>query len=130
MSAANCLPRFDQKSALLIFGKSSILEEGRRLLDELGHLTEVVTKVEEAFSILYQGRYDMILIDLDAQQSGGIVLSARTWGTRPDIPIIVLSDWREASTQKNVDGVWFMPKPCTADQLSEVVRTALGNNGA
>jgi len=125
MSAANCLPLSDQKSILLVYERDSILERGQQFLAGLGHQIDVVNTAEKATSSIYQGRYDMILVDLDVQQTGGIVLSARTWGIRPNIPIIVLSEWRETSPELNVRGVWFMPKSCSFDQLSELLGTTL-----
>jgi DNA-binding NtrC family response regulator len=125
MSAANCLPLPDPKAILLVYERDSVLERGQQFLAGLGHQTDVVNTAEKATCSIYQGHYDMILVDLDVQQTGGIVLSARTWGVSPNIPIVVLSEWRDTSPELNVGGVWFMPKSCSFDQLSKLVGTML-----
>jgi two-component system OmpR family response regulator len=65
--------------------------EVSRLLHEQGYEVQVARTADEALTLLEQGRYTVVLLDLVLESSDGLTVLERLRSERLDIPVVVVT---------------------------------------
>ncbi|MCU0612742.1 MAG: sigma-54 dependent transcriptional regulator [Candidatus Eisenbacteria bacterium] len=103
------------------------------VLRQAGHRPQTVSSPAEAIEALEAADYDLVIQDMNYSRSTsgqeGLELLQRIKGRWPHVPVVLISAW--GTVELAVRGVKsgavdFITKPWTQEQISHVVRTALG----
>tara|TARA_B100000965_G_scaffold256684_1_gene216280 strand:- start:321 stop:827 length:507 start_codon:yes stop_codon:yes gene_type:complete len=105
-----------------------------RLLEGLGCRVKAVTNGREALEALAEADYDLVLLDLQMPELGGLETARRIRAERTDAPRIVAmtasatADQREACYEAGMDR--FLAKPVDPADLEELVAECARAAGA
>jgi two-component system response regulator HydG len=98
-------------------------------LGELGYATERCHDAELARAVLEERDFDAVVTDLRLPGVDGIELSGRIAGSRPDVPVVVMTAYGDATAvsraMRSGIVVDFLEKPFTIESLSEAVERAI-----
>ncbi len=139
-SASKCIappPTADRASAgpldvLLVEDGAVNRKLAVRLLENKGHRPTLACNGKEALSQLEQRRFDLVLMDLQMPEMGGLeataIIRQGEKGTDRHVPIIALTAHalrgdEERCLQAGMDG--YVSKPIDADRLWEVINAVL-----
>ncbi len=116
---------------LLVEDNKLILKMLKTHLDELGHRTLPAASPEEALRISdeFQGDIDLMLSDLIMPGMNGKELKQKFSEKRPSTKIIFMSGYSSDLLTKKLDvedGILFMQKPFSIEELSASIERALG----
>lgn len=96
------------------------------LLTEDGFDVATAGDGQEALGVFRQGRFDLVLTDLRMPGMDGLELSEHLLMTSPRLPIVMLTAFGSAvEHQAEARGIALLHKPVAADELVQVIRTAL-----
>lgn len=117
---------------LLIADDHAIVREGLKQLFALTPDIEVAGEAAESSEVIRQvlnGIFDLLLIDLNMPEIGGIELIARVKSSRPDLPIFVYSMHNEAyvaSSAFKAGASGYFRKNSDPKLLMEAIRRVSG----
>jgi signal transduction histidine kinase/ActR/RegA family two-component response regulator len=117
-------------SILLVDDEPSIVDIICEALKSLGYEAHGVTDSTEALALFARdpARFDLVITDLTMPGMGGDVLAARILKLRPDLPIVLVTGYREAMTREKVRALGIRElalKPLDIAELGRVVQLAL-----
>jgi two-component system, NtrC family, response regulator AtoC len=113
---------------LVVDDDEPTLDAVAEVLSELGYTTERCHDAELAKTILEERDFDAVVTDLRLPGVDGIELSGRIAGSRPDVPVVVMTAYGDATAVSRAmrSGVVdFLEKPFTIETLSEAVERAI-----
>ncbi len=93
------------------------------IADELArraYESTAVTSADEAFSLLTEGEFDLVVTDLSMRGMNGVELCERIVVNRPDVPVVVMTAFGSMETAVatlRAGAFDFLPKPFEIDQL-------------
>lgn len=96
------------------------------MLKHLGYDVALATRCNEAISLLdsEKDRFDLVITDMDLPDMDATELSKRLHEIKPDIPIVLCTELNESVTAgiiKEAGIKWVIPKPCTMDEVAQVI---------
>ncbi|MEZ5099779.1 MAG: response regulator [Thermoleophilia bacterium] len=105
------------------------------MLERQGYRTLVAADGKAALEVLQQeeGRVDLVVTDLVMPEMGGRELAERLSTVAPQIPVLFVSGYTEDPVIRQgvqADGIAFLEKPFTADELARKVREVLDETRA
>ena len=111
------------------------VEVGRfatQILEDLGHKTVWATNAEEALQEVEKipFRFDAVFSDVVMPGMGGIALARELERRMPDLPVVLTSGYSHVLAQEGVHGFDLIQKPYSVEQLSGVLRKAVGKSRA
>ena len=123
------LPR-GRERVLFIDDEEFLAELGKDLLEKLGYTVIAMTDGPEAIRFFSENpdRFDLVLTDMTMPVITGVEVARSLLGTRPDIPIILLTGYSDdVSTEKAMAmGIrGFLMKPLSRHELATAVRRVL-----
>lgn len=127
IDAASDLPR--KTRVLLVDDEEIILNLVRRALTRSGYEVEIARDGEEAWTLLQQTRYDLLLTDNQMPNVTGIELLQRIMESKSTIPCVLVSgklDFLTPAELALISHVTLLAKPFTPVQLTQAMETALG----
>ena len=113
---------------LVVDDEGIVLRSCRRVLEDAGLQTRVVSSAEEAISETEEKIPALFLIDIKMPHIDGMALIRILKTKWPHIPIVVMSgyDTRETIAEaERLGAVRFIPKPFTPDELLKAIRQAI-----
>lgn len=113
---------------LVVDDDEPTLEAVAEALGELGYATEQCHDAEVARSVLEEREFDAVVTDMRLPGLDGLELSGRIAGSRPDVPVVVMTAYGDATAVSKAmrSGVVdFLQKPFTIESLSEAVSKAI-----
>jgi PAS domain S-box-containing protein len=120
------------ETVLLVEDQRSVLEQGRRLLTELGYTVMDAATTDEALRLAheYEREIDLLITDVIMPGMNGRDLAARILQTRPATRCLYMSGYNaDVIADKGVleEGVQFIQKPFSMWELADKVREAMGS---
>ncbi|WP_162561137.1 PAS domain S-box protein [Methylobacterium terrae] len=98
-----------------------------QILDDLGYVTTWVTNAEAALDVLGQDAgYDAVFSDVVMPGMGGIELAKALRQRHPGLPVLLTSGYSHVLAQEGSHGVPLLHKPYSAEQLSRMLASAIG----
>jgi two-component system, NtrC family, response regulator HydG len=97
-------------------------------LSRLGYEVETRTSARDALELVAAVEFDIVLTDLDMADLGGLDLCERVMGTRPDVPVIVVTahgSLEAAIGAMRVGAYDFLTKPVDSKLLAIGVARAI-----
>lgn len=99
-----------------------------QIITAMGHDVSIVTNTKTAWQKLAEGKFDLILLDLDLPTSDDLDILRQMEELRPDIPLIVVS--AHGTIQNAVEAIKlgaidFVPKPFTPEKIQNLVSRVL-----
>ncbi len=127
----------DRKSDLTGVGTVLLVEDedavrlfGSRALRNKGYKVVEAKSGDAALDVLesYGGNIDLMITDIVMPQMDGTQLIKHVRERRPDLKVICISGYAEESFRKRLDtveGIHFLPKPFSLDQLAGKVKEVM-----
>ncbi len=118
---------------LVIDDSIDVLQTLSDILGVAGYAVRTAPSAERALQILEGAAIDLVITDLRMGGMGGMALIRRLRESWPDLPVIALSGFADATTvaQAFREGVVdFIAKPFTASEILEAVARALTRRSA
>jgi signal transduction histidine kinase/CheY-like chemotaxis protein len=117
-------------SILLVDDEQTIVEITCEVLESLGYAALGVSDPEEALALFRRdpARFDLVITDLTMPRLGGDALAARMLELRSDLPVVLVTGYREAMTREKVRSLGIRElalKPLDMAELGRVVHLAL-----
>jgi DNA-binding NtrC family response regulator len=103
------------------------------MLAELGHTVSQADGAAEAFDMLEDGEFDVLLTDLSLPGLGGEELAARAVSGHPALRVVFASGYQAlpgAQLHEKFNGAAFLRKPYDLEDLGAALRTATSPAGA
>ena len=131
-AAATTPGRALRGTILLVEDEPSLLRLAERALVAAGYRVRAVDDPARALVLLESASesVDLLLTDVVMPGLGGAELARRASAMRPDLPVLFMSGYAAelvASHGILDDGVHFLPKPFTLEELGRAVTRALGD---
>lgn len=106
------------------------LEVGRfanQILQDLGYQTTWATNAEQALELVGADAlgFDAVFSDVVMPGITGVALARELRRRRPGLPVVLTSGYSEELAESGYEGLVFLPKPYSADQVSQVLAKAL-----
>lgn len=106
------------------------LEVGRfanQILQDLGYQTTWATNAEQALELAGADAlgFDAVFSDVVMPGITGVALARELRRRRPGLPVVLTSGYSEELAESGYEGLVFLPKPYSADQVSQVLAKAL-----
>lgn len=106
------------------------LEVGRfanQILQDLGYQTTWATNAEQALELAGADAmgFDAVFSDVVMPGITGVALARELRRRRPGLPVVLTSGYSEELAESGYEGLVFLPKPYSADQVSKVLARAL-----
>ncbi|WP_010169676.1 ATP-binding protein [Pseudomonas sp. PAMC 25886] len=106
------------------------LEVGRfanQILQDLGYQTTWATNAEQALELAGADAmgFDAVFSDVVMPGITGVALARELRRRRPGLPVVLTSGYSEELAESGYEGLVFLPKPYSADQVSQVLARAL-----
>lgn len=106
------------------------LEVGRfanQILQDLGYQTTWATNAEQALELAGSDvmGFDAVFSDVMMPGITGVALARELRRRRPGLPVVLTSGYSEELAESGYEGLAFLPKPYSADQISQVLAKAL-----
>jgi len=117
---------------LFVDDETSITLFVQELLESLGYRVTTRNESLEALRIFAEDpeAFDLVITDLTMPGLAGPELVARLRQMRPQIPVILMTGFPGFADGRSLEALGnplLLPKPCTAQELSDAVRRALDN---
>ncbi|TGD94819.1 hybrid sensor histidine kinase/response regulator [Methylobacterium nonmethylotrophicum] len=98
-----------------------------QILNDLGYVTTWVTNAEAALDVLAQDpAYDAVFSDVVMPGMGGIELGKALRQRHPGLPVLLTSGYSHVLAQEGSHGFPLLHKPYSAEQLSRMLASAIG----
>ncbi|PIK69750.1 hypothetical protein CS379_28270, partial [Methylobacterium frigidaeris] len=98
-----------------------------QILNDLGYVATWVTNAEAALDVLAQDAgYDAVFSDVVMPGMGGIELGKALRRRHPGLPVILTSGYSHVLAQEGSHGFPLLHKPYSAEQLSRMLASAIG----
>lgn len=113
---------------LVVEDDEATLEAVSDALEDFGCSVERCSDATSARAALEQRDFDAVVTDLRMPDVDGLELCDRIVGSRPDLPVILMTaygDTRVVSSAMRVGVVDFLQKPFTVESLGEAIQRAL-----
>ncbi|MCA1791271.1 MAG: response regulator [Thioalkalivibrio sp.] len=115
---------------LLVDDEPVLLQMTEKILRRLGHDVTAAPNGAAALDVLASAAeaIDLVITDLTMPTMGGAELIRRIRQTRPDLPVILTSgfaDTPEGRSLGSAEGVSFLAKPFTHQELAQAVEVGL-----
>jgi signal transduction histidine kinase len=106
------------------------LEVGRfanQILQDLGYQTTWATNAEQALELAGADAlgFDAVFSDVVMPGITGVALARELRRRRPGLPVVLTSGYSEELAESGYEGLVFLPKPYSADQVSQELAKAL-----
>lgn len=119
-------------SILIVDDDLADIELARRILERAGEVVEIETamRLEQAQKLLSDQPFDLVIVDLGLPDGTGIDNVKTLKSVAPNVPIIVLSGWDGAFSNKLIKAgaVAFVEKNEMASQLVNAIELAVSSN--
>jgi PAS domain S-box-containing protein len=129
-SAEKFRPRHGTENILLIDDEPSLVDLGKRMLENLGYNVLATQSADDALERLTAnpGAFDLIITDQTMPDIPGDVLAKKVFRIRPELPVIICTGYSavlnpEKALASGVRAV--LMKPLDRRELSEAVRRVL-----
>jgi PAS domain S-box-containing protein len=124
------LPRGGTETVLMVEDEKSILNFGKRILTKLGYRAMIAGTPEKAIRLVeeYPGDIHLLVTDVVMPQMNGRALAERLVAIKPGMKCLYMSGYTaNVIVHRGVldEGVHFLQKPFTTDDLASKVREAL-----
>jgi DNA-binding response OmpR family regulator len=120
-----------QRRGLIVDDEAAVCEMVGKVLSSVGMEALKITKSADAPSLLGQGKFDVVLLDMHMAAPDGIELARQVRGSRWNrtTPIILISDDQRPSAMGigfEAGANFFVYKPIDKEQLLKLLRAARG----
>jgi two-component system cell cycle sensor histidine kinase/response regulator CckA len=117
-------------TVLLVEDEDAVRLFGSRALRNKGYKVVEAKSGDAALDVLqnYGGTIDLMITDIVMPQMDGTQLIKHVREQRPDLKVICISGYAEESFRKRLDtveGIHFLPKPFSLDQLAGKVKEVM-----
>jgi two-component system cell cycle sensor histidine kinase/response regulator CckA len=117
-------------TVLLVEDEDAVRLFGSRALRNKGYKVVEAKSGEAALEVLanFGGTIDLMITDIVMPQMDGTQLIRHVREKRPDLKVICISGYAEESFRKRLDtveGIHFLPKPFSLDQLAATVKEVM-----
>ena len=112
---------------LVVDDERIVLESCRKVLSGRFQV-RTAKSAQEAVELMSRETYSLILLDVKMPGKDGLTLLREVKGTRPTIPVIIMSGYVTAEAMQAVaktDAATFLAKPFTPDELVQAVDQVL-----
>lgn len=109
----------------LVIDDDTVFREATCLLiEDEGHFAETAANAAIAMSLLQEGKYDAVLLDLNLGRDNGLAVLPQILKVRPNLPVVMFS--AQSTVKKAVQAIHlgaidFMEKPFTREQFHAVL---------
>ena len=113
---------------LLVDDEESIRITVGEFIREEGHEVSSAENVEEAFQLMKENNYDVIVTDIIMPKITGIELLKKIRETSTDIPIIMMTGEPEVNTASaavRAGAFDYLAKPISSEAIKKVIRNAV-----
>ncbi len=118
----------ERQRVLVIDDEEVVRISCKRILEPEGYEVQLLAGPEEAFKILGQKPFDLVLTDLKMPGIGGIEILKRVKEDYPDTEVIIITGYGTVDTAVSamkLGAYDYIEKPFTPETLSAVVRRAI-----
>ncbi|MCD6262646.1 MAG: sigma-54-dependent Fis family transcriptional regulator [Deltaproteobacteria bacterium] len=118
----------EKHSILVVDDEESMCEFLDIMLSKEGYDVDLASSGEEAFSILDQKRFDLVITDIRMKDIDGIDVLKKTKSVNPETIVILISAFATADTavQAMKEGAYdYVPKPFDLSDFQALVKNAL-----
>lgn len=120
-----------QRRGLIVDDEAAVCDMVGRVMSAVGMEALKVTKSAEALSLLNQGKFDVVLLDMHMEAPDGIELARQVRGSRWNrtTPVILISDDQRPSAMGigfEAGANFFLYKPFDKERLIKLLRATQG----
>ena len=122
--------RRGQERILLVDDELTLVEMGKRMLEDLGYRVEARTDSVEAMEVFraQPDQFELVITDYTMPHMTGLDLTREVLAVRPDIPVILCTGFSESFTEEKVNAKGIrklVMKPFTKQEIAWAVAEAL-----
>ena len=121
-----------EQSVLVVDDEQETCDLLTMVLEREGYKVTASTSADRALELVATEDFDCVLTDLSMPEMGGLELCERVLGTRPDVPVVVISGQGSLETAIGairVGAYDFITKPVDAKILTVAVGRAIKHKG-
>ncbi|PLK24317.1 ATP-binding protein [Novosphingobium sp. TH158] len=114
---------------LLVEDEDTVRAVAERALSRAGYTVTCASDGEEGLELVQQGgEFDLVVSDVVMPVMDGPAMAKAIRKLHPGMPVLFMSGYAEEQLRKEIDleGVHFLPKPFSVQQISDKVGTVLG----
>ena len=114
---------------LLVEDEDTVRAVAERALTRAGYTVTTASDGEEGLELFADsGDFDLVVSDVVMPVMDGPAMAREIRKARPDMPVLFMSGYAEEQLRKEIDleGVHFLPKPFSVQQISDKVGGVLG----
>jgi two-component system cell cycle sensor histidine kinase/response regulator CckA len=114
---------------LLVEDEDTVRAVAERALTRAGYTVTTASDGEEGLELFAaSGDFDLVVSDVVMPVMDGPAMAREIRKARPDMPVLFMSGYAEEQLRKEIDleGVHFLPKPFSVQQISDKVGGVLG----
>ena len=118
--------RTTPKSVLVVDDHEAVLESIAMFVMHIGHAALTVSSGAEALNKLDEGKFDLVLTDLQMPGMRGDELAREIKKRRPDLPVVLMTAGR-AHEHCSPSFAGSLPKPFSLAELRNVIADLCGS---
>jgi CheY-like chemotaxis protein len=121
-------PDGDGACVLVVEDNQAVGVFATEILHDLGYRTAWAANANEALELLAKNElyFDLVFSDIIMPGMNGIELAEAVRRSKPDLPVVLTSGYSNALAEEGSHGFTLLRKPYSVEDLSRVLRSAIG----
>jgi signal transduction histidine kinase/CheY-like chemotaxis protein len=126
-TVSSLIPDTAQRRILIVEDNLEVGRFANQILQDLGYQTTWATQGEQALELAGPDAmaFDAVFSDVVMPGITGVTLARELRRRRPGLPVILTSGYSEELAESGYEGLEFLAKPYSADQVSRILAKAL-----
>ncbi|MBI4848197.1 MAG: response regulator [Nitrospirae bacterium] len=117
-----------EKKLIIVEDEETLCESLKRVLTREGYAVDAVNSAEDAFTMLEEKEYDLIITDIILPGLNGIKLIKRIKEKNPEQTVVVMTAYASLETAEEAlrAGAFdYIVKPVMHEEIKQIVKNAL-----
>ncbi|MBI5057235.1 MAG: response regulator [Nitrospirae bacterium] len=117
-----------EKRLIIVEDEETLCESLKRVLTREGYTVDAVNSAEDAFNMLEEKEYDLIITDIILPGLNGIKLIKRIKEKNPEQTVVVMTAYASLETAEEAlsAGAYdYIVKPVMHEEIKQIVKNAL-----
>jgi DNA-binding NtrC family response regulator len=124
-------PVTDKRKILVVDDQESMRALLQDMLEVIGYEVTLAEGGEQALQLMENGRFDLVLSDLNMPGMDGTALLRAIKASTPGLPVVIITGYGTFHTEKRVmkegaDG--YISKPCTLGKIDKTLASVFQPN--
>lgn len=123
----------DQRRAriLIVDDEPAILTSYSTILERLGYEVAQAETADQAYGLLNESDFDLLICDLSLQGSSGLDVIGEALRRNPSLPVILMTGYIDTVLPEDLSDarITVVPKPANVPEVIRSIRELLSGNG-